>query len=379
MARFRRLDQACRFVHRIRDRFLDQHRNAVLYTLESMLDVQGIWGSHDDAVRALRIEHIGEDRICRHTGLSCEVGRAEGRVDYGGELAGSTIPDQLDMVAPDQACAHHRDMNSAHNLTRRGFAVSMKRSPLSALWVSFRCLDSSRRRSRGGIPFDVPLAQSIDGEQVDAPSQPRQVDVGHLGEDVVTTPFLAGMNVREVRDREIPLRLGQGIPKRESVVGEPSRVANDGVGLVLKLLEPVYERSLGVGLKMDEVASQLACLFVHLSLNISERARTVDLGLAKAKTVQVGPLKDNDSQSDTLLSRFEGHARHRTVANRCLACPFQPEGLNALSSEVTQSPCLLCLRPPSLHVAEWLLGRLRHYQGRDQRKRGGEHQVEGGG
>ena len=29
---FRRLDQACCFVHRIRDRFLDQHWNAVLYT-----------------------------------------------------------------------------------------------------------------------------------------------------------------------------------------------------------------------------------------------------------------------------------------------------------------------------------------------------------
>jgi hypothetical protein len=53
------------------------------------------------------------------------------------------------------------------------------------------------------------LAQNIDGEQVDAPSQPCQVDVGHLGEDVVTTPFLAGVDVREVRDREIPLRLGQ--------------------------------------------------------------------------------------------------------------------------------------------------------------------------
>ena len=98
-----------------------------------MLHVQGIWGSHDDAVRALRIKHIGEDRICRHTGLSGEVGRAEGRVDYGGELAGCTIPDQLDMVAPDQAGAHHRDANPAHNLTRRGFSVSMKRSPLLAL------------------------------------------------------------------------------------------------------------------------------------------------------------------------------------------------------------------------------------------------------
>src|SRR5687767_576649 len=74
---------------------------------------------------------------------------------------------------------------------------------------------------------------------------------------------------------------------------------------------------------MNEVASQLACLFVHLSLNISKRARTVDLGLAKAETVQIGPLKDNDLQSDTLLSRSEGQVRHR-IDHESLPCLSVP-------------------------------------------------------
>src|SRR3712207_6858310 len=59
-----------------------------------------------------------------------------------------------------------------------------------------------------------------------------------LFRSVVAAPLLASVDVGEVYYRQVPLRLDEGIPQREAVVGQPGRVADDGVDLVLTLLQP---------------------------------------------------------------------------------------------------------------------------------------------
>jgi hypothetical protein len=60
-------------------------------------------------------------------------------------------------------------------------------------------------------PLDITSMQNVESDEIASPPQPRNVEVGHLGEDVVPPPLFTSVNIRKMDNCQIPFCLRQSI------------------------------------------------------------------------------------------------------------------------------------------------------------------------
>lgn len=73
-------------------------------------------------------------------------------------------------------------------------------------------------------------------------------------------------------------------------MGEGCRIDHDGTGFLARLVNPVDDLVLGIALQEPRGQPQLRRQISAALLDIGQRFVTVDMGLAAAQRVQIGPL-----------------------------------------------------------------------------------------
>src|SRR5947199_5961798 len=86
----------------MRQRFLDQGRDASVDALERIIHVELIGGGKNNAVGTILGEHVTECLIERHASFPRHGGGSRSGINNGGQGAGFARLNQLDMATPDQ-------------------------------------------------------------------------------------------------------------------------------------------------------------------------------------------------------------------------------------------------------------------------------------
>ena len=102
---------------------------------------------------------------------------------------------------------------------------------------------------------------------------------------------LAGVDVREMDLDYRQFRDQQRIAQRDRGVGEAGGVDDDAVGVVARLVDPLDELALVVALAELDRDVELGRALLARDLDVAERLATVDLRLAHAEHVEVGPVQ----------------------------------------------------------------------------------------
>ncbi len=115
---------------------------------------------------------------------------------------------------------------------------------------------------------------------------------------------LACEDVRQVHLRNGEPRRGQGVAQRDAGVRQAGRIDQDRVGGRPRLLDPVDQCALVVRLERLDLAAELLGELLERGVDLGERGVAVDLGLARAEQIEVGPVQDHDAQrvADTAAS-----------------------------------------------------------------------------
>src|SRR6516225_2117682 len=79
-------------------------------------------------------------------------------------------------------------------------------------------------------------------------------------------------------------------------MSEGGRIDYDAVGALARLMNPVDQLKLGIGLAEFDVQSQLSSRAPALGLYVGQRLISVDSGFALAEQVQVGPVQNIDDR-----------------------------------------------------------------------------------
>jgi hypothetical protein len=79
----------------------------------------------------------------------------------------------------------------------------------------------------------------------------------------------------------------QCVAQAHTRMGQSARVDQDTVGIGARLLDPVDQQPLVVGLKSVELTTRIFCHRRKEAIDFRERRRSVDLGLARAEQVQI--------------------------------------------------------------------------------------------
>src|SRR5690606_39067367 len=104
--------------------------------------------------------------------------------------------------------------------------------------------------------------------------------------------LLAPVNIRDVELDDWPGKHLERIEQRNGAEGEARRIDEDARALVNRLMHPVDELVLGIGLV--EADGRLTRRLAAPGLDLGQRDRAVDFRLPRAEAVEVRSVKDEN-------------------------------------------------------------------------------------
>lgn len=126
-------------------------------------------------------------------------------------------------------------------------------------------------------------------------AQPADNSRRFIVEIAVMAPRFARMHIGHMALNERDAHAEQSITDSDRRVREATRVNDDGVDALLAgLLDAVHDAALVIGLEGEDAEAQLGAALLDRGVDLGERDGAVDLGLARAQEVEVGPVDEED-------------------------------------------------------------------------------------